>query len=44
MSIAKDYAALRRLRHRSGDVMVLCTGWVYRWCGSGWVFVRAACA
>lgn len=42
MATAKDYDALGRLRRRSGDVLVLCTGWVYRWRMGRWVFVRAA--
>jgi hypothetical protein len=48
MATARDYRALARLKPGPGEVLVLCTGWVYRWRMGRWVFVRArgplACA
>jgi hypothetical protein len=41
MAIARDYDALQRLPPRAGEVLVLCTGWVYRWRMGRWLFVRA---
>jgi hypothetical protein len=40
MAIAQDYQALERLAPRAGNVLVLCTGYVYRWAAGRWLFVR----
>ena len=42
MATARDYDALARLGPRPGEVLVLCTGWVYRWRTGRWLFVRTS--
>lgn len=40
MGIARDYNELERLGRRMNQVLVLSTGFVYRWSSGRWLFVR----